>query len=148
VYRVSVRVLVFNSTKLYKQEEKWVSRDLFLVISQWEQIKLIHQHSHTLCDKVCQWLVTGQWFSSYYAALVLCEQSHCIHWINVCYKRSCTWSICRAIVRNCYIVSSDVIEDTIIKLIHQHSHTLCDKVCQWLVTGQWFSPGTQVSSTN
>jgi len=26
--------------------------------------------------------------------------------------------------------------------------TLCDKVCQWLVTGRWFSPVTQVSSTN
>jgi hypothetical protein len=26
--------------------------------------------------------------------------------------------------------------------------TLCDKVCQLLVTGQWFSPGTSVSSTN
>jgi hypothetical protein len=26
--------------------------------------------------------------------------------------------------------------------------TLCDKVCQWLGTGQWFSPGTPVSSTN
>ena len=26
--------------------------------------------------------------------------------------------------------------------------TLCNKVCQWLVTGQWFSPGTLVSSTN
>ena len=26
--------------------------------------------------------------------------------------------------------------------------SLCDKVCQWLATGQWFSPGTQVSSTN
>ena len=26
--------------------------------------------------------------------------------------------------------------------------TLCDKVCQWLVTGQWFSPGSPVSSTN
>jgi hypothetical protein len=26
--------------------------------------------------------------------------------------------------------------------------TLCDKVCQRLVTGQWFSPGTPVSSTN
>jgi hypothetical protein len=29
------------------------------------------------------------------------------------------------------------------------SHTtLCDKVCQWLATGLWFSPGTLVSSTN
>ena len=26
--------------------------------------------------------------------------------------------------------------------------TLCDKVCQWLATGQWFSPGIPVSSTN
>ena len=25
--------------------------------------------------------------------------------------------------------------------------TLCDKVCQWLTTGRWFSPGTPVSST-
>ena len=26
--------------------------------------------------------------------------------------------------------------------------TLCDKICQWIATGQWFSPGTLVSSTN
>jgi hypothetical protein len=26
--------------------------------------------------------------------------------------------------------------------------TLCDQVCQRLVTGRWFSPGTPVSSTN
>jgi hypothetical protein len=26
--------------------------------------------------------------------------------------------------------------------------TLCDKVCQWLATGLWFSSGTLVSSTN
>ena len=26
--------------------------------------------------------------------------------------------------------------------------TLCDKVCQRLATGRWFSPGTPVSSTN
>ena len=26
--------------------------------------------------------------------------------------------------------------------------TSYDKVCQWLATGWWFSPGTQVSSTN
>ena len=26
--------------------------------------------------------------------------------------------------------------------------TLCDKVCQWLAKGQWFSPGPPVSSTN
>ena len=26
--------------------------------------------------------------------------------------------------------------------------TLCDKVCQWLATDRWFSPGPPVSSTN
>ena len=26
--------------------------------------------------------------------------------------------------------------------------TLCDKVCQWLATGRWFSLGTPVSSIN
>jgi hypothetical protein len=26
--------------------------------------------------------------------------------------------------------------------------TSCDKVCQWLATGWWFSPDTPVSSTN
>jgi hypothetical protein len=26
--------------------------------------------------------------------------------------------------------------------------TLCDKVCQWLATGLWFSPDTPISSTN
>ena len=26
--------------------------------------------------------------------------------------------------------------------------TLCDKVCQWLAAGRWFSPGISVSSTN
>ena len=26
--------------------------------------------------------------------------------------------------------------------------TLCDKVCQWLATGRWFSPDLPVSSTN
>jgi len=28
------------------------------------------------------------------------------------------------------------------------STTWCDKVCQWLSTGRWFSLGTPVSSTN
>jgi hypothetical protein len=26
--------------------------------------------------------------------------------------------------------------------------TLCDKVCQWLAAGRWFSPGIPISSTN
>jgi hypothetical protein len=32
--------------------------------------------------------------------------------------------------------------------IRSRCTTLCDKVCQWLATGRWFSPDTPVSSTN
>ena len=33
-------------------------------------------------------------------------------------------------------------------LIRVRCTALCDKVCQWLATGRWFSPGPLVSSTN
>jgi hypothetical protein len=33
-------------------------------------------------------------------------------------------------------------------LLRARCATLCDKDCQWLAAGQWFSPGTPVSSTN
>ena len=26
--------------------------------------------------------------------------------------------------------------------------TLCDKVCQWLAAGRWFSPGTSINKTD
>jgi len=38
----------------------------------------------------------------------------------------------------------------IVNIVRGHVHddtTLCDKVCQWLATGLWFSLGTPVSST-
>ena len=33
-------------------------------------------------------------------------------------------------------------------LLRTKCTTLWNKVCQWLATGRWFSPGNQVSSTN
>ena len=33
-------------------------------------------------------------------------------------------------------------------LIWTRCTTLCDKICQWLATGRWFSPDPPVSSTN
>ena len=33
-------------------------------------------------------------------------------------------------------------------LIRARCTTLCDKVCQWVATGRWFSPGPPVSFTN
>ena len=32
--------------------------------------------------------------------------------------------------------------------IRERCTTLCDKICQWLLTGRWFSLGPPVSSTN
>jgi hypothetical protein len=32
--------------------------------------------------------------------------------------------------------------------LRARSTTLCDKVCQWLATGRWFSPGHPVSSAD
>jgi hypothetical protein len=32
--------------------------------------------------------------------------------------------------------------------IRERRTTLCDKVCQWLAPGRWFSPNRSVSSTN
>jgi hypothetical protein len=36
---------------------------------------------------------------------------------------------------------------TYISLRDVFDTTLCDKVCEWLATGQWFSPDTPVSTT-
>ena len=41
---------------------------------------------------------------------------------------------------NDYVVSSNIDQGS--------CTTLCDKVCQWLATGWWFSPATPVSSIN
>jgi hypothetical protein len=34
------------------------------------------------------------------------------------------------------------------RIPHMVKCTLCDKVCHWLATGLWFSPGTPVCSIN
>ena len=36
----------------------------------------------------------------------------------------------------------------ILGMMGVHDTTLCDKLCQLLAAGRWFSPGTPVSSTN
>ena len=41
------------------------------------------------------------------------------------------------------VVSSNPVHDEVYSIQH-----LCDKVCQWLTTCRWFSPGIPVSSTN
>ena len=41
------------------------------------------------------------------------------------------------------VVSSNPAHGEVYSIQH-----VCDKVCQWLEIGRWFSPGTPVSSTN
>jgi hypothetical protein len=42
-----------------------------------------------------------------------------------------------------------IITDVWVRIsIRARCTTICDKVCQWLATGWWFSPGIPVSSTN
>jgi hypothetical protein len=75
----------------------------------------------TLCDKVCQWLATGQWFSLYN-----------IMWLSlsVTYDRSVVFSIQHYVIK---FVSD-------LRQVGGFLYTtLCDKVCQWLTTGRWFS---------
>ena len=75
----------------------------------------------TLCDQVCQWLVTGQWFSLYN-----------IMWssLSVTCDRSVVFSIQHYVIK----FVSDLWQ--VSGFLYT---TLCDQVCQWLVTGQWFS---------
>ena len=58
------------------------------------------------------------------------------------------WSV--AIVRLLDLqlpVQSVPITTKVVSSNHAHA-TLCEKVCQWLATGRWFSVGTLVSSTD
>ena len=45
--------------------------------------------------------------------------------------------------------SVPITTDVVSSNLHQGKvYNICNKVCQWLVTGQWFSTGLPVSSTN
>jgi hypothetical protein len=54
---------------------------------------------------------------------------------------------------SCNLIATHDIAESGVKHQNQINHgvldtTLCDKVCQLLATGRWFSPGFLVSSTN
>ena len=66
------------------------------------------------------------------------------------YLQGPSWSYCRWIY--CYLCDQCLSPLTLRVRIPPRrgvlDTTLCDKACQWLATGRWFSPGTLVSSTN
>jgi hypothetical protein len=82
-----------------------------------------------LVNKICQWLATGRWF---YLGTPVSS-------INETDRHNITEILLKVAINttkpNC---SWQGVLDT----------TLCDKVCQWLATGRWFSPGTLVSFIN
>jgi hypothetical protein len=149
----------------------------------------------TLCDKVCQWLVVGLWFSSkiklttlyiwhivesdvkhhkppssknlvklfasskgyqllifYFSdwnlrswctikEFVLCHwRRNCLRAIQVPTRPQYTYYACTFYRRNFNMkhCSWQGVLDT----------TLCDKICQWLATGRWFSPVPSTNKTN
>jgi len=77
----------------------------------------------TLFDDVYQWLETGRWFSpdGPVSSTNTCAISANHHWR--CEFESHSW---QGVLNT----------------------TLCDKVCQWLAIGRWFSTGTPASFTN
>jgi hypothetical protein len=79
-----------------------------------------------LCDTVCQWLATGQWFSPG------CVQ-HDFH---------IRWHLCHLTLTQ----PVPMVEQELFTL-PEHLSKLCDKFCQWHSAGRWFSPGTPASFT-
>jgi hypothetical protein len=109
----------------------------------------------TLCDKVCQWLATGQWFSPCTLVSSTTKTDH--HNITeillkavVLFLNYVKSKMCAKIQIYINMVRVKIQRYNELKYcgkIKFESCTLCDKVCQWLATGQWFSPCTLVSST-
>ena len=86
----------------------------------------------TLCDKVCQWLATGQWFSpgTPFSST----------------NKTDRHDIAEILLK---VALNTINQPTIRQLVEANiDTTLCDKVCQWLTAGRWFSVGNPVSSNN
>jgi hypothetical protein len=107
----------------------------------WVRIPLMARCT-ILCDKGCQWLVAGRWFSP----------GTPVSSTNKTDREDITEILLKVplnIIKNFYVFKF------YLNYTRQRSGflayrdtTLCEKVCLWLATGQWFSPGTPVSSTN
>ena len=59
--------------------------------------------------------------------------------------RLCFESMIKMHIRNLHILEQVIVRE---RCAYKIIEKLCDKVCQWLATGQWFSLSTLVSSTN
>ena len=101
---------------------------------------------HKLCDKVCQWLAAGLWFSP---GTPVSSTNYVIKFVSdlrqvsgsllvLLFPPQIMWSSLSATCRVSVVFS----------WYSYFLHKLCDQVCQWLAGCQWFSPGTPVSSTN
>ena len=64
-----------------------------------------------------------------------------------CWFRGCHGRDCMVVRFTTTYMQSVPITSEVLRL-HPARERLCNKVCQWLATGQWFSPDTPVCSTN
>ena len=60
------------------------------------------------------------------------------------------WLDLQLIMQSAHITTNVVSFNTAQAMCTRYYHiiTLCDKACQWVVEGRWFSPGSPVSSNN
>jgi hypothetical protein len=92
--------------------------------------------------------------------LFTCTNSRLTYICMVClYHQLCTLYMyinslfVRSIVKRLHVLLAVYLESNILyspfdSLFRARCTTLCDKVCQWLATGRWFSQSPPVSSTN
>ena len=140
----------------------------------WVRIS-IRARCTTICDKVCQWLMTGRWFSRGLAVsstnkadrhditeillkVVLNTTKQTKKHTNNkpiiggggggggSWSWSCGSWIYNYLCNQCLSPLTLWVRTPLRRGVLDT--TLCDNVCQWLATGRWFSLDTPVSSTN
>ena len=106
---------------------------------------LYNQCLSQLCDKVCQWLATGRWFSPG-------DPGDPVSSINKTYCHDITEILLKVALNTIILTSLKLWEfyRYIVYIANDGCHIrICDKVCQWLAVGRWFcSRHSLVSSSN
>ena len=59
-----------------------------------------------------------------------------------------SWLDLKLLMQSVPITINVSLNPTQARCTRRNTIIICDKVCQWIATGRWFSPGTPVYSTN
>ena len=101
-------------------------RGTYFYLYMWKKFKCI-----VICQRNCYRLGSKKWYST----ILQCKK--------VPMEIFKSWK-CRTAIKQIFLYFNLCLS----ALRGVHDTTWCDKVCQWLNAGMWFSPGTSVSSTN